>query len=440
MRWYRQAGTPEVRVATDYDAESRTFAIEAAQIVPPTPGQPHKDPMVIPLVVGLLGADGKDLPLTFGDGSKPERGVLRLTGHNKRFVFTDVEQRPVVSINRGFSSPIKLVLDVSDEDLRFLAANDSDPFNRWQALQTLATQLLIENTANARKDVALREDAGLLDAINAMLTDSGLEPAFVALAVAMPTEADIAREIGHDIDPDAIFAARLALRKAIGGKLGAKLQETYQRLANNSAYSPDAASAGRRALRNACLDLLSITGDKAAIALAASQYGSADNMTDRLAGLAALSLHEGPERQTALDDFYQRFEKDALVIDKWFTLQATIPESETLARVKDLIAHRAFSFGNPNRVRSLIGAFAQANQTQFNRADGAGYAFLADMVLQLDSKNPQVAARLMTAFRTWRTLEAKRRGHAENALKRLSEAPSLSRDVADIVTRARASD
>ena len=440
MRWYRQAGTPEVRVATSHDAQAKTFAIEVVQVVPPTPGQPHKDPMVIPLSVGLLGPDGKDLSLTLADGHKPERGVLRLTGHQKRFVFTGVAERPVVSINRGFSSPIKLVTDFSDDDLRFLAANDSDPFNRWQALQSLATKLLIENTANARNGQALREDAGLIKAIQAMLTDAKLEPAFVALAVAMPGEGDIAREVGQDIDPGAIFAARMALRKSIGNQLKTELQATYQRLATGGAYSPDAASAGKRALRNACLDLASVTGDKAAIALAVSQYNGADNMTDRIAGLAALSHHGIPERQAALDDFYKRFESDALVIDKWFTMQAMLPEAATLARVKDLTAHKAFSMGNPNRVRSLIGAFAQGNQAQFNRADGEGYAFIADIVLQLDAKNPQVAARLMTAFRTWRTYEAKRRGYAENALKRIADAPSLSRDVADIVARSRAAE
>jgi aminopeptidase N len=436
MRWYRQAGTPEVRVASDHDAEAGTFALEVTQVVPPTPGQPHKDPMVIPLVVGLLGPDGKDLPLTLADGHKPERGVLRLTGHKKRFVFTGIAQRPVVSINRGFSAPIKLVTDFPDEDLRFLAANDSDPFNRWQALQTLATRLLIENTANARAGKPLREDAGLISALQAVLTGGKLEPAFVALAMAMPGEGDIARELGQDIDPDAIFAARMALRKTIGTKLRDELQSAYERLANSGPYSPDAASAGKRALRNASLDLLSVTGDKAAIALAASQYNGADNMTDRIGGLAALSWHNIPERQTALDDFYQRFENDALVIDKWFTLQAMLPEPGTLERVKALTTHKAFSMGNPNRVRSLIGAFAQGNQTQFNRADGAGYAFVADVVLQLNATNPQVAARLMTAFRTWRTYEPVRRRHAEQALKRIAESPSLSRDVADIASRS----
>jgi aminopeptidase N len=438
MRWYRQAGTPEVRVASDYDAAAKTFAIEIAQVVPPTPGQPHKDPMVIPLAVGLLGRDGKDMPLTLSDGRTPGRGVIVLDERHQRFALTGVKEPPVLSINRGFSAPVRIVMEQSDDDLRFLAAHDSDPFNRWQALQTLATKLLIENTAAARKGAPLRRDDGLIEAARAMLRDDRLQPAFVALAIAMPSEADLAREIGQDVDPDAIFTARLALRRALGTTLRAELEATYRRLADPAPYSPDAASAGKRSLKNACLDLLAVTGDTAATALASAQYNKADNMTDRLAGLAALSLHDTPERQAVLDDFYKRFEKDALVIDKWFMLQAALPEAGTIERVKRLTVHPAFSMGNPNRVRSLIGAFAQGNPTQFNRRDGAGYDFIAEAVLQLDPKNPQVAARLMTAFRTWRTLEATRRGKAEAALARIAAAPSLSRDVSDIVTRARA--
>jgi len=438
MRWYRQAGTPEVRVTPHYDAGARTLALDIAQTVPPTPGQPHKEAMVIPLAVGLLGKDGKDMPLTLGEGGTPERGVIVLDEPRKRFAFTGVDKAPVLSINRGFSAPVRIVLEQSDDDLRFLAAHDSDPFNRWQALQTLATKLLVGNTAAAREGKPLRRDDGLIEAVRSMLRDTALEPAFVALAVALPSEGDLAREIGRDVDPDAIFAARLALRRELGKALRGELEATYARLADKAPYSPDAASAGKRSLKNACLDLVSAVGDAAAIALADRQYNDADNMTDRLAGLAALAQHDTGERQAALEDFYRRFEKDALVIDKWFMLQAALPEVGTLERLKRLTAHPAFSMGNPNRVRSLIGAFAQGNPTQFNRKDGAGYDFLADVVLQLDPKNPQVAARLMTAFRTWRTLEPARQGKAEAALARIAAAPSLSRDVADIVTRARA--
>jgi len=294
--------------------------------------------------------------------------------------------------------------------------------------------------AAARAGRPIRVDDGLVMALGAVLLDPALEPAFVAQALALPSEADIARDIGRDVDPDAIFAARGALRAAIGVRLGEVLRDTQRRMSDRGPYSPDAESAGRRALKNACLDLLAATGGAAAISLATRQYHTADNMTDRMAALAALSHHDVPERKAALDDFYRRFESDQLVIDKWFALQAAIPEPETLERVKGLTQHPAFSYSNPNRLRSLIGAFAQANQTQFNRADGAGYEFLIDTVLMLDAKNPQIAARLLTAFKSWRALEPVRRGKAEAALRRAADVPNLSRDVADIVERSLANE
>jgi len=295
--------------------------------------------------------------------------------------------------------------------------------------------LLADNVAATGAGRAPREDTGLIAALAAVLADQSPEPAFVALMLGMPSEADVARDIGRDIDPDAIFAARSALRALLGTRLGPALRETYRRMDETGPYSPDAASAGRRALKNAALDLLAAAG-ASGIALAARQYQQATNMTDRMAALATLSLHPVPERRAALDDFYRRYADDPLVTDKWFGLQAVIPEAGTLDRVKALMSHPAFSMGNPNRVRSLIGTFVQTNQTQFNRADGAGFEFLADVALELDPKNPQVAARLGTAFRSWRALEPVRRARAEAALRRIAAAPNLSRDLADIAGRS----
>jgi aminopeptidase N len=342
----------------------------------------------------------------------------------------------VLSLNRGFSAPIKVTANISAEDLKFLAAHDSDPFNRWQAIQSLATALLTENVATLRAGGTPREDEGLMAALTAVLTDEALEPAFAALALTLPSEADIARDIGKDIDPDAIFAARWHLRGVLGLKLGPVLRETYRNMRDDGPFSPDAASAGRRALKNAALDLVAASGAASAIALAARQYHDATNMTDRVAALATLSIHPAPERQAALDDFYRRYSAEPLIIDKWFSLQAAIPDAATLDRVRALLGHPAFSATNPNRMRALIGSFAQMNQTQFNRADGAGYEFLVNVALGLDPRNPQVAARLMTAFRSWRALEPVRRGRAEAALKRLAAVPTLSRDVKDIVERS----
>jgi len=435
MRWYSQAGTPEVTVAGRFDQARRTYTLETKQSVPATPGQPSKAPMVIPLALGLVGQDGRDLPLALSDGTKIERGVLVLDEPAATFEFTGIGEAPVLSINRGFSAPIRLVTDLASSDLAFLAAHDSDAFNRWQALQTTAMRLLIENVAALPAGKPPRNGEHLIAALAAVLEDARLEPAFVALALVPPGDGDIAREIGRDIDPDAIFGARKALRAAIGGKLGPALAKTYDGMTVPGPYSPDAASAGCRALRNVALDLLAATGTPEAIARAARQYDGADNMTDRMAALATLALHAGPERERALTDFYARYAADALVIDKWFSLQAMIPQSDTLDKVRALTAHPAFSFANPNRVRALIGAFA-ANPTQFNRADGAGYDFVAGNVLALDPKNPQLAARLATAFRTWRTLEQCHRGKAQAALERIKATPNLSRDLADIVERA----
>ncbi len=436
LRWYGQAGTPEVTARGKFDATRKRFSLECTQAVPPTPGQPVKEPMVIPLSLGLVGKDGRDLPLRLSTGEQGTEHVLVLTDEKAVFEFGDVAERPVTSINRGFSAPIKLVTDLDADSLAFLAAHDGDPFNRWQALQSIAMRLLIDNVAALRSGRATRKDDRLLQAIAAIIEDPALEPAFIALALVLPAESDIAREIGQNIDPDAIFRARTELRIELGEQFRTTLTAIHDRMAQSGEYSPDAKSAGRRSLRNVALDLLAATENPDDLARAYCQYQAADNMTDRVAALATLALHGAPERQQALADFYERYESDALVVDKWFSLQATIPQPETLDTVRNLTRHPAFSLANPNRVRALIGAFAQGNTTQFNRIDGLGYDFIAEIVLALDPKNPQISARLATAFRTWRTLEKTRRDKAEAALNRMKATPGLSRDLTDILERA----
>ncbi len=436
MRWYSQAGTPEVTANGRWDAASRTYRLDVTQAVLSTPGQPVKQPMLIPLVLALVGADGRDLPLKLSDGRAVERGVLILTKPVESFVFASIGERPVASLNRGFSAPVKLTANTTAEELDFLAARDNDPFNRWQAVQTLATRLLLDHVAAQRSGAAPLSPDGLLGALAAILGDERLEPAFVAQALILPGEADIAREIGHDIDPDAIFSARKRLRAAIGQRLATQLSDTYGRMRDNGPYRPDAISAGKRSLKNVCLDLLAADGNEKGIERAAHQYESANNMTDRMAALGTLSLHDIAQRETAITDFYRRYSADPLILDKWFALQAGIPEPQALDRVRSLTAHPAFSLANPNRVRALIGTFAQVNATQFNRSDGEGFAFVAEKVLVLDERNPQVAARLLAAFKSWRALEPTRRAHAEAALHRIAAAANLSRDVTDIVQRA----
>lgn len=436
MRWYAQAGTPEVTVKTRYDAEKRIYTISLKQTLAPTPGQPDKEPMLIPLRMGLLDKNGKALPIVAAEDGSIERDVLILGKTEQVFAFDGMAERPVLSINRGFSAPIKLVTDLTGADFAMLARHDSDPFNRWQALQTTALRLLVDNVSRLRVGGMPRADDSLIAALAAILDDANLESAFVALCLTPPGEGDIAREIGRDIDPDKIQRARLALREDIGIRLGAELSHVYERLTSSEPYSPDAASAGRRALRNVALDLLAASGGSSAFTRASEQYATADNMTDRMAALSTLVQHDAPGRTEALDDFYTRYADNALVIDKWFSLQASSPHKSTLDKVRALTAHPAFSMGNPNRVRALIGAFAHGNLTQFNRADGAGYAFVADTILEIDPKNPQLAARLATSFRTWRTFDAGRRTLAEAHLRRIRSHGTLSRDLADIVERA----
>lgn len=433
MRWYSQAGTPEVVANGAWDEQTKTYRLDIAQAVPPTPSQPVKQPMVIPFALGLVGKDGRDLPLTLADGKTLERGIVTLTKPAETFVFTGINERPVASLNRGFSAPIKLSANISAADLNFLAAHDNDPFNRWQAVQTLAMAILLHDARHKDAQPASRD--GLVAALAEILSDTRLEPAFVALALSLPGDGDIAREIGNDIDPDAIFAARAALRATMGQRLAAPLAETYGRMADQGPYSPDARSAGRRWLKNTCLDLLAADRNAEGIARVAQQYRAAGNMTDRVAALGYISLYDVPERTEAFEDFYRRYAADPLIIDKWLGLQAGIPEAATLDRVRALTRHPAFSLSNPNRVRALIGAFAHGNVTQFNRADGEGYEFVAGNVLALDEKNAQVAARLLSAFKSWRSLESGRRARAEAALQRVAAAPNLSRDVNDIVQR-----
>ncbi|ADH88073.1 aminopeptidase N [Ancylobacter novellus DSM 506] len=434
--WYAQSGTPKLAVSGQWDEAARSFRLDVSQTLAPTPGQSDKQPMVIPLAVGLVGPDGEDLPLVLDDGTNAERGVLLITQPKQSFVFRDVAERPVPSLNRGFSAPVKLTSDLSTAELVFLARHDADPFNRFDAGQTIALAYLVEATTAARTGRALSPPEALVEALGSTLEDSALDPAFIAQALSVPSEGDVAREIGTDVDPDAIHDARKALRQTLGEALAPALKAAYARHAPSGAYSPDADSAGRRALRNASLDLLAAGGSPEGIARAVGHFERADNMTDRFFALSVLA-HSAPDaREAALAAFYERFRDDPLVVDKWLALQAQIAEPGTLARVGGLTTHAAFSWSNPNRVRALVGTFASINQTQFHRADGAGHDFVADAVLELDARNPQVAARLLAAFKSWRVLEPGRRASAERALRRVADRPGLSPDVSDIVSRS----
>ena len=433
--WYHQAGTPRVTVTTSHDPATGDFEVNISQTVPPTPSEAVKKPMHIPLAFGLLGPNGDEMEMGSVEGAEVNDGVIHLTAASQTIRFRGVGSRPVLSLNRGFSAPIVLNQDLTKEDRLFLARHDSDLFNRWEALNSLFVEALIAAAAREKEGKPHDFDAALVEAAIEIAGNDGLEPAYRALALSLPSEADVAREIGNDVDPDAVRAARDALRREIGGKGRDAFRRIYEQHADSGPFSPDAASAGKRSLRNVLLDYLAAA--EAAPELAALQFETANNMTDRAAALTVLA-HQFPEHEAtrkALAAFDARYRDNGLVMDKWFVVQATIPGAATLERVKSLTAHPAFSLMNPNRVRSLVGAFSSGNQTGFHRADGAGYQFLADIILSLDRHNPQVAARLATAFRSWRSMEEVRQLEARKALERINAEASLSRDVKDIVER-----
>jgi aminopeptidase N len=432
-RWYEQSGTPRVTVKSHYDEGAQTYRLDFTQSTPATPGQAKKEPMAIPVTLGLVSHDGSSV--SEACDRVDERGVFLFDKAADSITFTGVTSLPVPSLFRGFSAPVKVSLDLPNEELLVLLRHDTDAFNRWQAAQTVAMRLLASLSTDG--PVAAEEIEAYSAALCSFIDrDAEDDPAFAALVVTLPSEADIAQEIGQDVNPDAIHRARTELRQRLGSACAERLQRFYAALTDCGPYSPDASSAGRRSLRNACLDLLAAADPKAGEALTLAQLESATNMTDRLASLSVLTTIPGKAREDAIAQFGERYRNEPLVLDKWFTLQAAIPEDGTLERVKGLMQHPAFSLGNPNRVRSLIGSFAMLNQVQFNRADGAGYRLLASIVLRADELNPQLASRLLTAFSTWRMMENGRRNHAEEALCSIAQKPNLSRDVGDIVSRS----
>jgi len=439
--WYHQAGTPLVQVEAAYDGAAQSLTLDFTQSCNKTPGQDEKKPLVIPIELALVGEHGESFDLVTGveDGASAEElaaGVIELSTPHRRLTLGHLPTRPVASLLRGFSAPIRLAHAASESDLITLTAHDSDCFNRWQASQTYATRLLLRMVDLVRAGEQPQSDFRFVAALRRALDGSAADPAFAAHVITLPGEADIAREIGTNVDPNAIFAARKALRESIGGGLAQELLAIYEKLTETSPYSPDAAATGRRALRNAALDLYAAAHPAEGLALALRQFESARFMTDKIAALGIVATQPGAAREETLEAFYKLYAGEPLVIDKWFALQATIPEADSLARVKRLMDHPAFSLANPNRVRALIGAFASGNQTQFNAADGSGYEFVASIVLLLDAKNPQVAARLLGAFKSWRALEEHRRERAEVALRRVASAAHLSPDVKDIAERS----
>jgi len=437
-RWYDQAGTPALTSSEMYDAQSRRYTLRISQTCPATPGQDEKLPFHIPLALGLLGADGRDMALRLEgethSSAAPTQRVIDIRQAEEEFVFVDVPERPVPSLLRGFSAPVILRLTYGESELTHLMAHDSDAFNRWEAGQRLASGIILRRAQAMHGGGDTAVPAGFIAALGRLLTEGSRDPAFTAEALSLPAESYLAEQM-DEVDPDALHAARVAVRRDIAGRLRLALLVTYDSFATRSAYSPDAASAGRRALRNLALGYLMELGDKDVIQLCLRQFDAADNMTDAMAALSALANCDCEERRPALERFYQRWQHEPLVVDKWLSVQATSRLPQTMEEVKALTAHPAFDMRNPNKVYALIRGFC-ANHVRFHAADGSGYVFAADWTIELDAINPQVAARVARSFDRWRRFDSGRQQHAQGALQRIRDASGLSRDVAEIVARA----
>jgi aminopeptidase N len=455
-RWYSQAGTPRVTVSTDYDAAQRRYRVTLKQGYgdsSPAAHETQKGPLLIPFAIGLIGSDGQDLPVRLegeAAAAAATTRILEFTASEQSFTFVDVAEKPVPSLLRNFSAPVVVEFDYSGDELAFLLAHDSDPFNRWEAGQRLASRELLTLADSAATDAPMQLDDAVVAAFGRVLNDETLSPAFRELALMLPSEAYLAEQMAES-NPAAVHRARQFMRKRLASVLQRDWLAIYERHQTPGVYQATAEASGHRALKNLALAYLAELDDpRDAMRVATAQYAAADNMTDRAAALSAMltaaaatvavATGDGNngEAQAALDDFYRRFEKEPLVIDKWFSLQATqrgTPKRPVIDIVRRLMTHPAFNLKNPNRARSLIFGFCAANPAQFHAEDGSGYAFWAEQVIALDGFNPQVAARLARTLEMWRRFTPTLRDQMHAALEKVA-AHAKSRDVREIVEKA----
>ncbi len=417
--WYEQAGTPRVRALLSHDAATGRVNLVLSQIIPPTPGQPEKRPMAIPIRVALFDRESR---ANHGDET------LMLTRSEQRFTFQNVATAPVLSINRGFSAPVIVDTNRSQADLAFLSAHDDDPFARYEAMQQLMVNVLVGQIGGQPVD-----ESAVVDAVRQTLIDPALDSAFVAEAIRLPSEAYLGDQMPI-VDPDAIHDARDALQHRIGAELEPLWRDMHARLRANS-FSLSPAAKGARKLRNAALHYLVASGAADGPLTAFEQFDSADNMTERQAALGILANGESPERIAAVDIFYNRYCADALTLDKWFQTQAFALHPDTVDLVEELGRHKDFTLNNPNRVRALYGAFS-GNQWAFHHRSGKGYRLVADCILALDPINPQTAARLVPPLGRWKRFDAQRAALMQAQLQRILSQPGLSKDVMEQVRKS----
>jgi aminopeptidase N len=431
--WYSQAGTPVVKAVGQYDPVLLQYELTVEQNCPPTPGQPDKKPLYFPFKMALYAEDGT--PFNLGLEDVDGVGMLIMHDVQQRFVFEDISSPPTASLLCNFSAPVKLQFDYTDQELQFLITHDHDPFNRWEAAQRLGCRILLGLVDDIRQGRELVLPGSFLNGFKKLLK-SDLDPALLARILILPTEKYVGEQMA-EIDVDAVYQARTFARKKIAEILLFTLHGVYQQYVSADPYVYDPAGSGQRLLKNVCLSYLMMTGKAGVKEFCLHQFEQADNMTDALAAFTAF-VHgpDCPERKAVLVAFYAQWQKNSLVMDKWFMLQATAPFPGTLDEVKSLMAHPCFSMQNPNKVRSLIGAFCSGNDVCFHNEDGQGYEFLADQVLALNEVNPQIAARLVSPLSRWHRFNPTRQQRMKKALQRILDCSTLSKNVYEIVSRS----
>jgi aminopeptidase N len=435
--WYSQAGTPSLVISGHFDQTSGNFDLTVCQSCPATPGQQDKEPFHIPLVMGLLDRSGRELPLTFAGETAigPANRTLEIRKPAETFRFSGLDAEPVPALLRGFSAPVKLDYPYRHDDLVLLMAHESDPFCRWEAGQQLAVQVTLALIADHQAGRVLCLDPGFITAFRSVLTGRGGDRAFQAEALTLPSESYLA-ELMPIIDPDALHAVRQFIRRTLAHQLRAEFTAVREECRSRESYRSDDGRAGHRRQANLCLGYLSTLNLPEIIAHCMDQIRYADNMTDVMGGLVPLASCDCPERRTALADFYEKWRDDRQVVDKWFSVQATSSLPGALAEVTALLAHPAFELTNPNRLRSLVGAFSQGNQVRFHDSGGAGYRFLGDQLMRLIPVNPQVAARLVSPFIRWQRYDPSRQDLMLAELERIRSLHDLPRDVYEIVEKS----
>ncbi len=436
-RWYSQAGTPEIKVSTEYDVSSSSLSVKFEQSCPEIPGQNEKHPLHIPVRFAAFDSSGNVLSLNIADEAEgPAERILELTEQCQEFRFSHLSECPTVSVLRGFSAPVKLRMSREPEELMFLLSYDSDPFNRWEAGQQLACRMIFDRMDTLKRDgSAVTGCALLIEGYREVLQKSWSDKSYLALLLTLPSEKYLSEQMTV-IDVQAIHEARQWVKKELVVVFKKALLDLYLENHVGKSIGTGVEAAGQRRLKNTCLDFLNELNDDGDYSLCEKQYRDANNMTDQISALSCIINSCNPGRDQFVADFYSQWKNEPLVIDKWFSLQATSSSYGNMQTLLALRGHIAFDIGNPNRVRSLIGAFSQSNPTQFHSIDGRGYQFLADHVIQLNGINPQVASRMMSAFTQWRRYDEQRQELMKNQLNRILNVENLSKDVYEIAKKS----